>query len=167
MNVDECDGCELLSLHKQIVSRTLTRACKLALAGEFFLATDDCGRWPELNYVLEQRHSFHEHLPETLQVTSGLCGHGQYRDEGRGRSVCAIGAGFLVVVALSIGTDAVLHPARIYPAVDRRMFGAATGTVITTAGAVARWNKDLSPHWYPVALILTAFARRWIAAKIR
>src|SRR5262249_7381217 len=74
MNVDECDGCELLSLHKQIVSRTLTRGCKLALVGGFFLATDDCGRWPELNYLLEQKAFLDEHLPETLQITSGTEG---------------------------------------------------------------------------------------------
>ena len=47
------------------------------------------------------------------------------------------------------------------------LVGAAIGTVIATAGAVATWNKDLGPHWYPVALILTAFPTAWIGAKIR
>jgi len=44
---------------------------------------------------------------------------------------------------------------------------AAIGTVVATAGAVATWNKNLGPHWYPVALILTAFPTAWIGAKIR
>src|SRR5215510_14186194 len=47
------------------------------------------------------------------------------------------------------------------------LIGAAIGTVIATAGAVATWNKDLGPHWYPIALILTAFPTAWIGAKIR
>jgi hypothetical protein len=47
------------------------------------------------------------------------------------------------------------------------LIGAAAGTVIATAGAVATWNKDLGPHWYPIALILTAFPTAWVGAKIR
>ena len=47
------------------------------------------------------------------------------------------------------------------------LIGAALGTVIATGGAVATWNKDLGPHWYPVALVLTAFPTAWIGAKIR
>lgn len=120
-----------------------------------------------------------------------------------GRSIWAVVAGFLVVVLLSIGTDAVLHAARIYPILGQRMsdglfvlatvyrtvygilgsyvtarlapnkpmkhalMGAAIGTVIATAGAIATWNKDLGPHWYPIALILTAFPTAWIGAKLR
>lgn len=120
-----------------------------------------------------------------------------------GRSIWAVVAGFLVVVLLSIGTDAVLHAARIYPVLGQRMsdglfvlatvyrtvygilgsyvtarfapnkpmkhafIGAAIGTVIATAGAIATWNKDLGPHWYPIALILTAFPTAWIGAKLR
>ena len=47
------------------------------------------------------------------------------------------------------------------------MIGAAIGVVVATFGAVATWNKDLGPHWYPVALILTAFPTAWIGAKLR
>jgi hypothetical protein len=119
------------------------------------------------------------------------------------RSVCAIVAGFLLVVVLSIATDAGLHAAGIYPALGQRMsdglfalatayrllfailgsyvtarlapnkpmkhalIGAAIGTAIATAGAIATWNKDLGPHWYPIVLILTAFPTAWIGARIR
>jgi hypothetical protein len=119
-----------------------------------------------------------------------------------GRSVWAIVAGFLVVVLLSIGTDAVLHAAGIFPALGKRMsdglfipatayrtifgvlgsyvtarlapskpmkhamIGAAIGFGLATVGAVATWNKDLGPHWYPMALILTVFPTAWIGAKI-
>jgi len=120
-----------------------------------------------------------------------------------GRSIWAIVAGFLVVVLLSLGTDAALHAAGIYPALGKpmsdrlfvaatiyrtvfgilgsyitarlaphspmkhTMIGAAIGFVLATAGAAATWNKDLGPHWYPVALILTAFPTAWIGAKLR
>lgn len=120
-----------------------------------------------------------------------------------GRSIWAIVAGFLVVVVLSIGTDAVLHAAGIYPALGKRMgdglfvlatiyrtaygllgsyitarlaphkpmkhvlIGAAIGFVLATVGAVATWNKDLGPHWYPIALILTVFPGAWVGAKLR
>src|SRR5262245_18939406 len=119
-----------------------------------------------------------------------------------GRSVWAIVAGFVLVVALSIGTDALLHATGVYPELGKKMsdglfglatayrtlfgilgtyltarlapnkpmkhalIGAAIGTVLATIGAVATWNKDLGPHWYPIALILTAFPTAWIAAKI-
>ena len=120
-----------------------------------------------------------------------------------GRSIWAVVAGFLVVVALSIGTDAALHVLGIYPALGQRMsdglfvlatvyrtifgilgsfvtarlapekpmkhalIGAALGTVIAGAGAVATWNKNLGPHWYSIVLILTAFPTAWIGGKIR
>jgi hypothetical protein len=45
--------------------------------------------------------------------------------------------------------------------------GAAIGLVLATIGAVATWNKDIGPHWYPIALILTAFPAAWVGAKIR
>jgi hypothetical protein len=119
------------------------------------------------------------------------------------RSVRAVVAGFLVVVALSTATDAVLHAAGIFPALAKSMsnglfalatayrtlygilgsyvtawlapnepikhslIGAAIGTVIATAGAIATWNMNLGPHWYPIALILTAFPTGWLGAKLR
>lgn len=47
------------------------------------------------------------------------------------------------------------------------MIGAAIGTVIAMVGALVTWNKDLGPHWYPIALILTAFPTAWMGAKLR
>src|SRR5262249_56415388 len=46
------------------------------------------------------------------------------------------------------------------------MIGAAIGIVVATFGAVVTWNKDLGPHWYPIALILTALPTAWIGAKL-
>jgi hypothetical protein len=47
------------------------------------------------------------------------------------------------------------------------LIGAAIGTVIATIGAIATWNMDIGPHWYPIALILTAFPTGWLGAKLR
>jgi len=120
-----------------------------------------------------------------------------------GRSIWAIVAGFLAVVILSIGTDAVLHQLGIFPPLGQRMadrlfawatiyratygifgsyltarlapnrpmwhamLGAGIGMLLGTAGAIATWNKDLGPHWYPVALIIQGIPCAWIGAQIR
>jgi len=47
------------------------------------------------------------------------------------------------------------------------MLGAIIGMIIGTVGAVVTWNKDLGPHWYPLALIVTGIPCAWIGAKIR
>ena len=42
------------------------------------------------------------------------------------------------------------------------MLGAAIGMVLGIGGAVATWNKDLGPHWYPIGLIVEALPCAWI-----
>jgi surface polysaccharide O-acyltransferase-like enzyme len=43
------------------------------------------------------------------------------------------------------------------------------GLIISTAGAVATWNKgpEFGPHWYPAALIVTAIPCAWLGGKLR
>jgi surface polysaccharide O-acyltransferase-like enzyme len=120
-----------------------------------------------------------------------------------GRTIVAILAGFLTVVFLSLGTDAILHLLNIFPPLGERMadnlfvwatvyrtiygvlggyitarlapyrpmwhamVGAVIGMCIGAVGAVATWNKDLGPHWYSVALVLTGIPCAWIGGKIR
>ena len=120
-----------------------------------------------------------------------------------GRSIWAIGAGFLAVVILSIGTDVVLYRLGIFPPLGQRMadrlfawatvyrtiygifasyltarlapnrpmwhamVGAGIGMLLGTAGAIATWNKDLGPHWYPVGLVMVGIPCAWIGAKLR
>ena len=61
--------------------------------------------------------------------------------------------------------------ARLAP--DRPMAHAlvlgVVGLVISTAGAVATWNKgpEFGPHWYPVALIVAAIPCAWLGDKLR
>jgi hypothetical protein len=74
-----------------------------------------------------------------------------------GRSIGALLAGAAVGIALSLGTD--LHA----------MIGGLLGLIVSTLGAVASWNRGpaFGPHWYPVALIITALPTAWIGAKLR
>jgi hypothetical protein len=47
------------------------------------------------------------------------------------------------------------------------LISGAIGVVASIAGAAATWNKNFGPHWYPVALILTALPCAWAGGKIR
>lgn len=47
------------------------------------------------------------------------------------------------------------------------MIGAIIGMILGAAAAAATWNKDLGPHWYPLALVVLAIPCAWIGAKIR
>ena len=61
--------------------------------------------------------------------------------------------------------------ARLAP--DRPMqhalIGGAIGLLIAITGAVTTWNHvpSLGPHWYPVALVITALPSAWLGGKIR
>jgi len=59
--------------------------------------------------------------------------------------------------------------ARLAP--DRPMghalVGGFIGLVLATLGAVLTWNRALGPHWYPLALIVTALPTAWVGGKLR
>ncbi len=120
-----------------------------------------------------------------------------------GRSILAVFAGFVVGAGLSLGTDEILHIAKVYPPWSQRMsdplfvlatsyrilfsisasyvtarlaparpmflalVGGAIGFVLSIAGAVATWNRDLGPHWYALAVAAIALPCAWIGAKLR
>ena len=108
-----------------------------------------------------------------------------------GRSIGALLAGFVAVVVLSLGTDLALHAAGIFPPLDQRMsvyavvggyvtarlapdrpmghalVGGLIGVGLSTLGAVLTWNRALGPHWYPLALIVTALPTAWVGGKLR
>jgi surface polysaccharide O-acyltransferase-like enzyme len=124
-------------------------------------------------------------------------------DRQIGRSIWAIFAGFLVVLAITLVTDEILHLVRVYPPwgehtpdgplaratfyriaygilgsyitarlapskpMGHALLGGAIGVVVSTLGAIATWNKDLGPHWYPVALIVAAMPCAWLGGKLR
>jgi hypothetical protein len=119
------------------------------------------------------------------------------------RSILAVVAGFIIVVILSIGTDAVLHALQVFPPLGQRMsdklfliatiyrtvyailgsyitarlapdrpmahalVGGIIGLILGSVGAAVTWNRaELGPHWYPLALVVTALPCAWIGGKI-
>jgi hypothetical protein len=60
--------------------------------------------------------------------------------------------------------------ARLAP--DRPMghalVGGVVGLVASVVGAVATWNHvpSLGPHWYPLALVVTAIPCAWLGGKL-
>lgn len=39
------------------------------------------------------------------------------------------------------------------------------GTAFGILGVVSTWNLDLGPHWYPIALAVTAIPATWLGGK--
>ena len=117
------------------------------------------------------------------------------------KSIGAILAGMITIVALSVGTDSVLESVGIFPPPDQGLFiswmlmlalvyrsvfavagGYVTarlapiqpmrhvfllgiiGVVASIFGTIAGW--DLSAHWYPILLVLTALPCTWLGGKL-
>lgn len=49
------------------------------------------------------------------------------------------------------------------------LVGGIVGLVLSTLGAVVTWNRGpaFGPHWYPLALVLTAMPCAWAGGKLR
>ena len=123
-----------------------------------------------------------------------------------GRSIGAILAGFVFVLILSLGTDALLHLAGVFPPLGASMvgydgalllatayrivfgiagsyitawfapnrplqhalLGGVIGLALSIIGAAATWNRGpaFGPHWYPLALVVTALPTAWVGGKL-
>lgn len=48
------------------------------------------------------------------------------------------------------------------------LIGGFIGLAVCTAGAAATWNHTdiFGPHWYPIALVVTALPCAWVGAKL-
>jgi hypothetical protein len=40
------------------------------------------------------------------------------------------------------------------------------GLAANALGAIATWNKNLGPHWYPIALTVLALPTAWVGGKL-
>lgn len=47
------------------------------------------------------------------------------------------------------------------------LVGGAIGLVLSAVGVVVTWNRNLGPHWYPLALVVLAMPAAWIGGKLR
>lgn len=54
-----------------------------------------------------------------------------------------------------------------YQPLEHALIGGVVGTVLSTAGAAATWNRGLGPHWYPLALIFLALPSAWVGGRLR
>jgi drug/metabolite transporter (DMT)-like permease len=60
--------------------------------------------------------------------------------------------------------------ARLAPSrpMGHALLGGLIGLVLSTAGAVATWDRgpELGPHWYPLALVATALPCAWVGGRL-
>jgi len=90
-----------------------------------------------------------------------------------GASMIGFDAALLLATAYRIlfGIAGSYVTARLAP--DRPMqhalVGGVAGFALSIAGAVATWNKGpaFGPHWYPLALVVTALPTAWAGGKLR
>jgi multisubunit Na+/H+ antiporter MnhB subunit len=49
------------------------------------------------------------------------------------------------------------------------LIGGFVGLLVSLAGAIATWNSGpaFGPHWYPIALVVTALPCAWFGGKLR
>jgi hypothetical protein len=48
------------------------------------------------------------------------------------------------------------------------MIGAMIGLALSILGVIVSWNHpEFGPHWYPVALVVTALPCAWLGGKLR
>ena len=61
--------------------------------------------------------------------------------------------------------------ARLAPAhpMKHALIGGLIGVILSTVGAAVTWNHEpsLGPHWYPIALIVTALPCAWLGGQLR
>jgi hypothetical protein len=81
-----------------------------------------------------------------------------------GRSIGALVAGFLAVLIFSLGTDRAAC-AQDFSALGHAMAGGFVGLVLGIVGAAAWKRTELGPHWYPLALVVTALPCAWVVGK--
>jgi len=46
------------------------------------------------------------------------------------------------------------------------LIGGCIGILLGILGAPVTWNRNLGPHWYPVALVVFALPQSWLGAKL-
>ncbi len=56
-----------------------------------------------------------------------------------------------------------------YKPMQHALIGGVLGMILGTLGAVATWNHEppLGPHWYSLALVVTALPTAWLGGQIR
>jgi hypothetical protein len=90
-----------------------------------------------------------------------------------GASMIGFDAALLLATAYRIlfGIAGSYVTARLAPnrPMQHALVGGVAGFALSIAGAVATWNKGpaFGPHWYPLALVVTALPTAWAGGKLR
>lgn len=58
--------------------------------------------------------------------------------------------------------------ARLAPAKPMKhvMILGILGTIAGLVGVIATWNRNLGPHWYPIALAVLAIPQSWVGGRL-
>jgi hypothetical protein len=90
-----------------------------------------------------------------------------------GQSMVGFDAALLLATAYRVvyGVAASYITARLAPVrpMQHALVGGILGLIVSVVGAVATWNSGpaFGPHWYPLALIVTALPCAWAGGKLR
>jgi hypothetical protein len=79
-------------------------------------------------------------------------------------SLAALATAYRIV----IGIGGAYLTARLAPSnpMKHALILGAIGGIIALIGVFATWNKNLGPHWYPIALVVLAIPQCWLGAKL-
>ena len=70
-------------------------------------------------------------------------------------------------IVFSVAGSYVMARVAPYRPMLHAMIGGAIVLVMSAAGTAATWNRDIQPHWFPVAVAAIALPCAWIGGKIR
>jgi len=79
-------------------------------------------------------------------------------------SLAALATAYRIV----IGIGGAYLTARLAPSnpMKHALILGVIGGVFALIGVVVTWNKNLGPHWYPIALVVLAIPQSWLGAKL-
>lgn len=77
----------------------------------------------------------------------------------------AVATAYRIVFSI-FGSYIVARLAPNHP-MQHALISGAIGFVVSIAGAIATWNRNLGPHWYSLALVVTALPCAWAGAQLR
>ena len=65
----------------------------------------------------------------------------------------------------AFGSYAAARLAPAQPMLHALILG-AVGTALALLGVATTWNTNLGPHWYPIALVVTALPMAWVGGAL-
>ena len=100
----------------------------------------------------------------TIVVDAVLHFSGVYPDKGFTDATALLATAYRTV----FGVVGAFVTARLAPnkPMKHAIIGGVLGALVGAIGVVVRWNSDLGPRWYSIALAVLAVPQAWVGAKI-